>query len=82
MTLTGDDDHNTKTDAEMDRLGKARGTAEVELRFALEGISAGKEKVRALGKTMKEECGRGGKLFGEGKTALETVIGGQLLQRW
>ncbi|CBJ31449.1 conserved unknown protein [Ectocarpus siliculosus] len=74
-TLIGDDDDKTDTATEMDHLGKARGMAEAELRYALEGISAGKERVRALGDLMKEECGRRGKMFGESKTALETVIG-------
>ncbi|CAN0265797.1 unnamed protein product, partial [Ectocarpus sp. 8 AP-2014] len=74
-TLIGDDDGKTDTATEMDHLGKARGMAEAELRYALEVISVGKERVRALGDLMKEECGRRGKMFGESKTALETVIG-------
>ncbi|CBJ28852.1 conserved unknown protein [Ectocarpus siliculosus] len=59
-------------EAERARLERARGDAEEKLGRVLGDIGAGKEKLRALGGTVKEECRR---VPGGGGSALETVEG-------
>ncbi|CAM9849950.1 unnamed protein product, partial [Ectocarpus sp. 8 AP-2014] len=59
-------------EAERERLERARGDAEEKLGRVLGDIGAGKEKLRALGGTVKKEC-RG--VPGGGGSALETVEG-------